>query len=111
MNGELVTGHYYGTLGATPAIGRLLNDEDVRNAIADPVCVLSHGLWRRAFGGDPGVVGRTVLLNGHDYRVVGVTARGFDGAELHRRFDVAVAATRIGDFMPAFGGPRRAWNG
>ena len=105
VNGELVTGRYYGTLGVTPAIGRLLNDEDVRNAIADPVCVLSHGLWRRAFGGDPGVVGRTVLLNGHGYRVVGVTARGFDGAELHRRFDVAVPATRIGDFMPAFGGP------
>ena len=105
VNGELVTGRYYRTLGVRPAIGRLLNDEDVRNAIADPVCVLSHGLWQRAFGGDPGVVGRTVLLNGHGYRVVGVTARGFHGAELHRRFDVAVPATRIGDFMRAFGGP------
>ncbi|MCY4121153.1 MAG: ABC transporter permease [Acidobacteria bacterium] len=104
VNGELVTGQYYRTLGVAPAIGRLLNDEDVRNAIADPVCVLSHGLWQRAFGGDPGVVGRTVLLNGHGYRVVGVTARGFHGAELHRRFDVAAPATRIGDFMPALGG-------
>ena len=104
INGELVTGRYYRTLGVRPAIGRLLNDEDVRNAIADPVCVLSHGLWQRAFGGDPGVVGRTVLLNGQDYRVVGVTASGFHGAELHRRFDVAVPATRIGDFLPAFGG-------
>lgn len=104
INGELVTGRYHRTLGVRPAIGRLLNDEDVRNAIADPVCVLSHGLWQRAFGGDPAVVGRTVLLNGHGYRVVGVTASGFHGAELHRRFDVAVPATRIGDFMPAFGG-------
>jgi len=104
VNGELVTGQYYRTLGATPAVGRLLNDEDVRNASADPVCVLGHGLWQRVFGGDPGVVGRTVLLNGQGYRVVGVTARGFHGAELHRRFDVAVPATRIGDFMPAFGG-------
>ena len=108
VNGELVTGGYYGALGVTPAVGRLLNGEDVRNAIADPVCVLSHGLWRRAFGGDPGVVGRTVLLNGQGYRVVGVTARGFHGAELHRRFDVAVPATRMGDFMPAFGGPSGA---
>ena len=104
INGELVTGRYYRTLGVRPAIGRLLNDEDVRNAIANPVCVLSHGIWRRAFGGDPGVVGRTVLLNGQGYRVVGVTSRGFHGAELHRRFDVAVPATRLGDFMPAFGG-------
>ena len=104
VNGELVTGQYYRTLGVRPAIGRLLNDDDVRNATADPVCILGHGLWQRAFGGDPGVVGRTVLLNGQGYRVVGVTARGFHGAELHSRFDVAVPATRIGDFMPAFGG-------
>ena len=104
VNGELVTGLYYRTLGVRPAVGRLLNDHDVRNAIADPVCVLGYGLWQRAFGGDPGVVGRTVLLNGHGYRVVGVTARGFHGAELHRRFDVGAPATRIGDFMPALGG-------
>ena len=102
--GELVTGRYYRTLRVSPAVGRLLNDDDVRNAGADPVCVLGYGLWQRAFGGDPGVVGRTVFLNGHGYRVVGVTARGFHGAELHRRFDVGVPATRAGDFLPAFGG-------
>ena len=58
---------------------------------------LGYGLWQRAFGGDPGVLGRTVLL----------TARGFQGAELHRRFDVGVSATRIGDFMPVFSGASR----
>ncbi len=104
VNGELVTGRYYRTLGVSPAVGRLLDDDDVRNAGADPVCVLGHGLWRRAFGGDPGVVGRTVFLNGRGYRVVGVTERGFHGAELHRRFDVGVPATRAGDFVPAFRG-------
>ena len=106
--GELVTGRYYRTLGVSPAVGRLLNDDDVRNAGADPVCVLGYGLWQRAFGGDPGVVGRTVFLNGRGYRVVGVTARGFHGAELHRRFDVGVPATRAGDFLPAFGGAEGA---
>ena len=104
VNGELVTGRYYSTLRVAPAVGRLLNDDDVRNAIADPVCVIGYGLWQRAFGGDPGAIGRTVLLNGHGYRVLGVTAPGFHGAELHRRFDIGVPATRIGDFMPAFGG-------
>ena len=102
--GELVTGGYYRTLGVSPAVGRLLDDDDVRNAGADPVCVLGHGLWQRAFGGDPGVVGRTVFLNGRGYRVVGVTERGFHGAELHRRFDIGVPATRAGDFLPAFSG-------
>ena len=104
INGELVTGRYYSTLRVAPAAGRLLNDDDVRNAIADPVCVISYGLWQRAFGGDPGAIGETVLLNGYGYRVLGVTARGFHGAELNRRFDVGVPATRIGDFLPAFGG-------
>ena len=104
VNGELVTGRYYRTLGVSPAVGRLLDDDDVRNAAADPVCVLGHGLWQRAFGGDPGVVGRTVFLNGRGYRVVGVAERGFHGAELHRRFDVGVPATRAGDFLPAFSG-------
>jgi predicted permease len=101
--GELVTGPYFRTLEVKPAIGRLLNDDDVRDANANPVCVLSYGLWQREFAGDPGVLGRSVFLNGHAYRVLGVTARGFYGAKLQRRFDIAIPATRIGDFMPAFG--------
>ena len=104
MNGEMVTGQYFRTLQVQPAIGRLFDDAEVRNATGDPVCVLSYALWQREFGGDPRVVGRDVFLNGHAYRVVGVTASGFYGAELQHRFDVAVPATRIGDFMPFFAG-------
>ncbi len=102
--GELVTGQYFGTLHVKPAIGRLLNEDDVRDARGNPVCVLSYELWVREFSGDPGVVGRSVYLNGHAYRVLGVTARGFYGAVLQRRFDVAMPATRVGDVMPAFAG-------
>ncbi len=101
--GELVTGQYFQTLQVKPAIGRLLTDDDVRNAKANPVCVLSYGLWKREFAGDPGVAGRSVFLNGHAYRVLGVTARGFYGAEMEHRFDLQIPATRIADFMPAFG--------
>lgn len=100
---ELVTGQYFQTLQVKPAIGRLLTDYDVRNAKADPVCVLSYSLWQRELAGDPGVIGRSVFLNGHAYRVLGVTARGFYGAELEHRFDLQIPATRIADFMPAFG--------
>jgi predicted permease len=102
--GELVTGQYFRTLQVKPAIGRLLNEDDVRDARGNPVCVLSYEFWRREFSGDPGVVRRSVYLNGHAYRVLGVTARGFYGAVLQRRFDVAMPATRVGDVMPAFGG-------
>lgn len=105
VNGELVTGQYFRTLQARAAVGRLLDEDDVRDAVANPVCVLSYAFWQRVFGGDPSVIDRTVFLNGHPYRVIGVTEPRFLGAELQRRFDVAVPATRAGDFMPAFAGP------
>jgi ABC-type antimicrobial peptide transport system permease subunit len=110
VGGELVTGEYFRTLRVKPAIGRLFTDDDVRNAAGNAVCVLSYPLWQREFAGDSAVVGRTVFLNGHAYRVLGVTERGFQGAELQHRFDVQIPATRIGDFMPAFGnGTRVDW--
>ncbi len=101
--GELVTGEYFPTLGVKPAVGRLLTNDDVRDAMANPVCVLSYGLWQREFAGERSVLGRTVFLNGHSYRVLGVTARGFYGAELQHPSELQIPATRIGDFMPAFG--------
>ena len=101
---ELVTGQYFETLQVKPALGRLFTDEDVRGATANPVCVLSYGLWQREFAGDHNVIGQSVSLNGHTYRVLGVTERGFFGAQLQRRADLQIPATRVGDFMPAFGG-------
>ncbi|MGP0073634.1 MAG: ADOP family duplicated permease [Bryobacteraceae bacterium] len=103
INGEMVTGQYFRTLQVQPAIGRLFDDDDVRNAPGNPVCVLSYAFWQREFAGDSGIIGRSVLLNGHAYRVLGVTTYGFIGAALQQRFDVVVPATRIVDFMPAFG--------
>jgi predicted permease len=104
INGEIATGEYFRTLEVQPAAGRLFDDDNVRNAAGSPVCVLSYGFWQSQFAGESGVVGRSVLLNGHSYRVLGVTARGFYGATLEQRFDVVVPATRVADFMPAFGG-------
>jgi hypothetical protein len=77
----MVTGHYFRTLQVKPAIGRLLNEDGVRDANTNPLCMLSYGLWQRKFGGDPNVVGRNVFLNGHAYQVLGVTANGFCGVQ------------------------------
>ena len=108
VNGELVTGEYYRTLRVEPTVGRLLDGGDVRNAAAAPVCVISYDFWQREFAGDPAAVGQLLTLNGRGYRIIGVTARGFHGAEMNRRFDIAVPATRVGDFMPSFDGPSGA---
>ena len=107
--GELVTGQYYRTFKVKPVLGELLTDERVRDAIANPVCVLSYDFWQSEFGGDPRILGRTVFLQGRAYRILGVAARGFYGADLQRRFDVAAPVTRIGDFMPAFGPASLDW--
>ena len=64
-------------LGASAAAGRLFGAEEARPGAA-PVVVLSHGLWQRRFGGDPGAVGRTVRVDGEARQVVGVMAEGVD---------------------------------
>lgn len=74
--GARVTGRFFGTLGVPALLGRgLLPGED--SAGREHVVVLSHGLWQRLFGGDRGIVGRALSLNGESYQVVGVMPEGF----------------------------------
>src|SRR5438132_226680 len=64
-------------LGARAAIGRLFGDaDDVPGA--PPSAVLSHGFWRRAFGGDRGILGQTLRLNEQPYEIIGVLAPNTD---------------------------------
>ncbi|MEJ2185504.1 MAG: ABC transporter permease [Gemmatimonadota bacterium] len=71
-----VTGDFFDVLGVTPELGRGLRPEETWQG-TEPVVVLSHSAWQRRFGGDPGVIGRTIVLNGRSYRVVGVMPAGF----------------------------------
>ena len=75
----LVSGEFFGVLGARPALGRALRAADDVVGAA-PVAVLSHGAWRRRFGGDPRVLGRQILTydEGVAYTIVGVMPRGLD---------------------------------
>ena len=77
--GEIVTGNYFGVLGAKPSIGRgFLPDED-QTPGARLVCVLGYGEWQKRFGGEPSIIGRTISLNGQPFTVVGVMPKGFKG--------------------------------
>jgi predicted permease len=80
--GEFVSGNYYDVLGVQPYLGRLLHASDDVTEGAHPVAVISYGLWQRAFGADPTVPGREILLNGRKMTVVGVTPPGFYGTEM-----------------------------
>ena len=71
-----VTPKYFNIFGAKPQLGRAFltgEDQPARNHVV----VLSHGLWARKFGSDPGVVGRVIRLNRNDYTVVGVMGAEF----------------------------------
>ncbi|HEX8209122.1 MAG TPA: ABC transporter permease [Longimicrobium sp.] len=83
VDGAWVSGAYFATLGVGPAAGRLLGAADDRRG-CPAVAVLAHAFWRSAYGGDHGVVGRTISLNGTPVEVIGVAARGFSGLEVGR---------------------------
>jgi predicted permease len=77
VSGWAVDPDLFSTLGARPALGRLLlAADDV--AGAPGAVVLSDGLWRRRFGADPAILGRKVLLDDEPYTVAAVMPRGFD---------------------------------
>ncbi len=76
--GQAVTGGHFSFFAARPALGRLLQPADDRPG-AERVVVLAHSFWRGTLGGDPAAVGRRIRINGLDFLVVGVAARGFQG--------------------------------
>ena len=90
-----VSGGYFGVLGLTPALGRLLGPEDDRALGGSPVAVLSHRFWTTELGADPAVLDQTILINGTAMTIVGVAQPGFDGTTLGTRARVFVPITML----------------
>ena len=86
--GEIVTGNYFQVLGVRAQIGRTLLPSDEIAPGGHPVAVISDGLWRRDFAGDPGIVGQTVEINNTPLTIVGVTDPAFHGTMVS--YDVEV---------------------
>jgi predicted permease len=85
---SLVSGNFFELLGVRAAVGRTLTPEEDGAPGAHPVAVLSHRFWQRRFQGDPGIVGRTIRLNGQPWTVVGVAAPDFHGADIGLSVDL-----------------------
>ncbi|HXB67559.1 MAG TPA: ABC transporter permease [Candidatus Acidoferrales bacterium] len=76
LPGAAVSAEWFDVFGARPSLGRVFTaDEDQPNA--NRVVVLAYDAWLRLFGGDPGVVGRTIELNQQPYEMIGVMGRDF----------------------------------
>jgi predicted permease len=76
LNGAAVSADLLPTLGVRPLIGRLFAAADDREGAAGTV-LLSYRLWQAEFGGNAGVVGQTIALDGKPYTIIGVMAREF----------------------------------
>jgi putative ABC transport system permease protein len=92
VTGARVGGDFFALLGVQPALGRVFLPEEDQPGRGQ-VAVLSDGLWRRRFGGDPGVVGKEIRLDGRIYTVVGVLPASLDFTLFQEQLWVPAAFT------------------
>ena len=78
---QMVSANFFDMLGAAPALGRAFSGEEDKTPGANPVVMLNYNFWQRHFGGDTGLVGRTITLNNMAYTVVGIAPRDFIGCD------------------------------
>ncbi|MGD0125174.1 MAG: ABC transporter permease [Terriglobia bacterium] len=93
VEGYQVTSGFFSLLGMPPQIGRAITAEDFKPGHAS-VVVLSNGFWQRHLGADPGIVGRTLHLNGQAFTVIGIMPADFDytvGSEAWAPLDLSPA--------------------
>jgi len=100
---NLVSGSFFGVVGVNPAFGRPFGAVDDDRAGGNPVIVLSDKGWQRHFNRDPHVLGRTVLVAGAPFEIVGVMPQGFRGLEVTAP-DFWAPLSRLADFRPGDGG-------
>jgi predicted permease len=93
--GEFVTGNYFQVFGVRAPLGRTLQPSDEVAPGKHPVVVISDGLWRRAFGSDPAIIGKTIHLNASAMTIVGVAAPAFHGAVVSMDTEVFIPVMMV----------------
>ena len=77
--GNLVSANYFDVLGARPSLGRFFLADEDRTPLASPVIVVSHASWRSRLAGERNAIGRSLLVNGHRFTLIGVAGKNFHG--------------------------------
>jgi predicted permease len=99
LGGWIVSANFFSALGVEPAIGRgFLPEEDT---VASAVAVISHVVWERDFQRASDVVGRSVLLSGTAFTIVGVAPENFTGTELYFHPDIFVPLSAMRSVYPS----------
>lgn len=85
--GSYVSGNYFQALGVPATFGRVLRPSDDRPE-APPVCVLGYGLWRNLYGQSKNILGRRILVDGHEFQIVGVAPQSFFGTDVGYKLEI-----------------------
>src|SRR5215472_5614087 len=118
LTGVPVTGTFFPLLGVKPQLGRFFSAEECRWK-APRTMVLSHGFWQRRFAGDPGVIGRRLILDDEPATIIGVLPAAFDfaatftpgsRADLFYPFPLSPETNRQGNTLALIGRLRPAVN-
>jgi predicted permease len=93
---QYVSGWMFDTFGMKPVLGRLFAESDDLTPGTHPYAVLSYDYWRRRFGRDPKVLGRSFRIGTHLYQIIGVAPKGFTGTEPGTMTDIFIPAMMYG---------------
>jgi putative ABC transport system permease protein len=82
VQGGVVSGNYFSMLGLRPVIGRFFDAREDEVADRDSVAVVSYTFWKRIYQGDPDVIGKSLIINGRTFDIIGVAPEKFYGVEI-----------------------------
>lgn len=98
---EIVTANYFETLGLHAFLGRFFLPSEDATPGAAPVAVLGYTAWQSRFGGDPGILGRTIRLNETPFTIIGVGPKGFKGVYAVFGPDLWIPSMMAAQVLPA----------
>src|SRR5689334_1181055 len=93
--GYEVSGNYFDVLNVKAIRGRTFLPEEDQTKLSHPVIVVGYDCWQHRFAGDPNLVGKDVLINNHQFRVIGITPEGFKGTEFVYSPEIWVPASMM----------------
>lgn len=97
VNGEIVSATYFPLMGLKPVLGRVFSPADDRVKDTPRHVLLGYGYWKRRFGGDRDVLGRSLIVDGAAYQIIGVLPEGFKG--LSDEAEIWLPATMSNDLL------------